>query len=133
MAERELKRLREVLAQVTGASRAKTREIERAMGVGSGYLAKLLDGTLEIKVRHLVKLAQFLEISPVELMELGFPEEHRNARFRVADWTGPRETSSVEARSFPKTTEDLKQMMRELLREERTASPKAAPKTNPGK
>ena len=88
------------------------------MGLGSGNLARLLDGSMEIRVRHLVGLARVLDIPPGDFLELAFPEVTQNASHRLADWIGPRQPPrKPKATSQPKL-EELKTLIREAVREE---------------
>lgn len=93
------------------------------MGLGSGNLARLLDGSLEIRVRHLVGLARILDIPPGDFLELAFPEMTQNAGHRLTDWIGPRQPSykpktQAQAASQPKLDENLKTLIQEAVREE---------------
>jgi len=127
MVDRDFQPFLKLLEQVVNASRAKTRDLERAMGLASGYLGKVLDGTIEIKVRHLVGLAKFLEVPPAEFLELGFPKLSGNTRFHLADWLGPRQAAAHAAKDRAESTEDLQELVRRLVREElaRGAAPAA--------
>ncbi len=101
------------------------------MGLGNGNLARLLDGSMEIRVRHLVGLARILDIPPGDFLDLGFQEMTQHAGHRLADWIGPRQPphkSKGQDTLQPKPDEDLKALIREAVREaiertERRSSP----------
>ena len=113
MADRKLQTLREVLRDAVQASRRTNRELERILGLGSGNLARLLDGSLDLRVRHLVALAELLDVSPADFLELGFPKARRADQARLSDWIGgPRPANSV-----PATREELSGMIREIVEE----------------
>lgn len=121
MSNREMKELRRVLAEAVKATRLTRRELERALGLGSGNLSRWEDGTLEIRLRHLLGLAAVLNVPPADFLELGFPELHRNARYRLADWLGPNEPprKRKSGKDLPTTAEELKELIREVMREEK--------------
>src|SRR5215210_6310204 len=64
MVDQDLKELRRLLRDAVESSRMYVRDIEAAMGVGHGNLERLLNGTLELRVRHLVAFARLLKIPP---------------------------------------------------------------------
>lgn len=113
MADRKLQTLRQVLREAVQASRKTNRELERILRLGSGNLARLLDGSLDLRVRHLVALAELLDVAPADFLELGFPEARRANQARLSDWIGaPR-----PADSLPATREELSGMIREIVEE----------------
>ena len=113
MADRRLQTLRQVLRDAVQASRRTNRELERILGLGSGNLARLLDGSLDLRVRHLVALAELLDVPPADFLELGFPKARRTDQARLSDWIGaPRPASSL-----PATREELSGMIREIVEE----------------
>jgi transcriptional regulator with XRE-family HTH domain len=97
MADKDLQQLRQVIDQAVQASRMLVRDVEKAMGLGHGYLNRLLDGKVEIKVRHIVGLAAVLKVPPGDFLELGFPEASRTAEHRLADWISPPGSASRTA------------------------------------
>jgi DNA-binding Xre family transcriptional regulator len=88
MAEKDLKQLRQVLREAVRASRMPAREMERALGIGHGNLYRLLDGQLDLRVRHLLELADLLGIPPNDFLEFGCPDAVSRAKRRLSDWVG---------------------------------------------
>ena len=88
MADRKLQTLRQVIRDAVQASRKPARELERILGLGSGNLARLLDGSLDLRVRHLVALAELLDVPPADFLELGFPKARRANQPGLSDWIG---------------------------------------------
>jgi hypothetical protein len=117
----DLRQLRSVLRQAVAASRLGARAIERAMGLGNGNLERLLDGTLDLRVRHLVGFARALQVPVKDFLELGCPEPPGGARFRLRDWVefGP------PAQDKDGSDDDLAALIRAAVREElaRIAAP----------
>jgi hypothetical protein len=123
----DLRQLRSLLRQVIAASRLGKREIETAMGIGHGQLERVLDGTLELRVRHVLGLAHVLGVPPKDFLEIACPEPPGGAKFRLRDWIGPRELAPASApdKSDPP---DLAAVVREAVREELARN--AAPQEN---
>lgn len=122
MSSRELQRLRQILGEAVRSSRMYARDLEQAMGLGNGNLARLLDGSMEIRVRHLLGFARILDIPPGDFLDLGFPEMTQNASHRLADWIGPRQPphkakAQAQETPGPKPDDDLKTLIREAVRE----------------
>jgi hypothetical protein len=60
MYEEEPARPLELLAELVARSGHTQREVERALGVGHGWLRLLFAGKSELKVRHILDLAELL-------------------------------------------------------------------------
>ena len=134
MADQDLKELRRLLREAVESSRMYVRDIEAAMGVGHGNLERLLNGTLELRVRHLIAFARLLKIPPSELLELGCPEATRTAQRRLVDWLGPERSQGLAGASrLPATPEELAEMIRTVVREELSASEPSAGVRKPGR
>lgn len=124
MIQDDLAQLRQLLARAVQASGRQRRELERQIGVGSGGLARLLSGDLDLTVLHLTNLARLLRIPPGDLLAQGCPETTAAARHRLADWIGPAPTAEPApqaAASAPPSPEELAAMIRAAVREELAA------------
>jgi hypothetical protein len=113
----DTKPLRAVLRQAIAASRMGKREIEVALGVGHGKLDRILDGTLELRVRHVLALARVLEVSPKDFLDLAYPEPPGGARYSLRDWLGPRQ-AGPQSTSNKTEAANLREVVREVVREE---------------
>jgi transcriptional regulator with XRE-family HTH domain len=65
--EAEALRLVKVLASLAEEKRASVRSLERKMGVGESVFSKVLRGKVTLQVRHVLMLADALEIGWTEL------------------------------------------------------------------
>ena len=72
--DREILRLAEVMAQAIQAAGTTRQLLERQLGLSSGYLSKILRGGVELRVRHLLVLADALGVTPADLLRLAWPE-----------------------------------------------------------
>lgn len=113
----DTKPLRAVLRKAVTASRMGRREIESAMGIGHGKLDRLLDGTMEVRVRHVLALARLMEVSPKEFLEIAYPAPPGGPRFSLRDWFGPRD-AGPQAAPNKSSAMELREAIREILREE---------------
>jgi transcriptional regulator with XRE-family HTH domain len=125
MAKYDVEQLCRVLRQVVQATRYRNRQIEDAIGLGHGTLSRLLSGDLELRVHHLLRLAEFLDVPPGDFFELAYTEESGRTRNRLADWTAPLRRRQTE--EPPAGREDLRELIRETLREEIAALRRGEP------
>lgn len=127
MVDQDLKELRQLLREAVDASRMYTRDIEAAIGVGHGNLERLLNGILELRVRHLLAFARLLSIPPAELLELGCRAATQTAQRRLGDWLGPERRQRLGGGSrLPATPEELSELIRRVVREELDARDQSA-------
>lgn len=118
MADKDLQQLRQVLRQAVQASRMPIREMERQLGIGNGALYRMLDGELDLRVRHLLALANLLEVPPSDFLALGCPEAESRARRRLADWIGHSSGRASEPTAATLSITELKELIRSTVREE---------------
>jgi len=122
MVDQDLKELRRLLRDAVESSRMYVRDIEAAMGVGHGNLERLLNGTLELRVRHLVAFARLLKIPPAEFLELGCRGATQAAQRRLVDWLGPERSQGLAGASrLPSSPEEFSEFIRRVVREELAA------------
>lgn len=119
MADKDLLQLRQVLQDAVRAIRMPVREIERRLGIGSGNLYRLIDGSLDLRIRHLLALADLLGVPPTDFLEMGCPGTVQRATRRLSDWLG---ASSQKSTSPPTAAtlsiEELTELLRNTVREE---------------
>jgi transcriptional regulator with XRE-family HTH domain len=129
MSSKDLDRIRQVFRQAVEACRLPTRELERALGIGNGNLARLMDGRLDLRIRHLLAFAELLDVPPTDFLELGCPDAQKKATRRLADLLEPGRPRSTPA-SLSVSKEEFGEMVREIIedvlarRESKTSSAK---------
>jgi hypothetical protein len=89
MSHKDLHHVRQVFRKAVEACNLPARELERALGIGSGNLYRLMDGSLDLRIRHLVAFAELLNVPPTDFLELGCPEAQKKATRRLTDWLEP--------------------------------------------
>lgn len=119
MSDQDLLQLRQVLRQAVGTLRMPVREIERRLGIGSGNLYRVIDGSLDLRIRHLLALADLLDVSPTDFLEMGCPDAVQRATRRLSDWLGaPTQESTSPPTAATLSIEELMELMRNTVREE---------------
>ena len=73
MSKKDLNTVRQVFRKAVEACHLPTRELERALGIGNGNLSRLLDGSLDLRIRHLLAFAELLEVPPHGLPRARLP------------------------------------------------------------
>lgn len=116
MRESSEKTLRQVLREAVAASGWTKRALETRLVLGSGNLDKLLDGRLEIKVRHLRAFAELLDVPLADFVTLGYPEQAAAAKRRLTDWIAPEHRGREELAAVVRAAVE-----EELARRERAA------------
>ena len=120
MVEEDLRSLRQVLARAVEVSGLQRRDVERVLKLRNGTLGKLLDGSLDLRIEHLIALGSLLKVPPGDFLRLGCPQTHAAATYRLADWLGPT-GGATPAAPQPPTPEGLAEMIRAAVREELAA------------
>jgi Cro/C1-type helix-turn-helix DNA-binding protein len=118
MSEKDLKQLRQVLREAVQACHIPVREMERRLGIGHGNLYHIFDGTLDLRVRHLLQLAELLGVPPTDLLEFGCPDAIKRAPRRLGDWLGQRPGQATPPAAASLSLEQLKELIRDAVREE---------------
>lgn len=60
------------------------REVERRLKLSRGYLTRLFAGEMDLKVDHVVEIAEAIGIPPEEIFQLAYPQTGREASPQVA-------------------------------------------------
>jgi DNA-binding Xre family transcriptional regulator len=109
----ELSPLRAYLRLALNSLGMAPRNIENELGIGHGTLSRLLDGHMELKLRHLLAFCKLLDIHPRDLIEAGFSKWEAN--HRLNDWMP---VKFRKAASPPTLSDEILQAIRAAVREE---------------
>jgi hypothetical protein len=71
--DEEVRRLAEVLATVLRVGNRTRQSVEEQLGMSSGYLSKILSGTVELRVRHILAILEAAGMEPGSFFELAYP------------------------------------------------------------
>jgi hypothetical protein len=72
--DQEIQRIAEVLATVVRISGRTRQSLEDRMRLSSGYLSKILGGTVELRVRHILMIAEAVGLSPGDVFRVAYPQ-----------------------------------------------------------
>jgi transcriptional regulator with XRE-family HTH domain len=67
--------LTEVFKILLRFSKVRHRDIEERLGLSGGYMSRLLSGKIDLKLSHVLSLAEILDIRLHELFAVAFPED----------------------------------------------------------
>jgi len=67
--------LTEVLKVLLRFSKVRHRDIEKKLGLSGGYMSRLLSGKIDLKISHVLSLAEILDIRLHELFAIAYPED----------------------------------------------------------
>lgn len=105
--------VRVLLARALAALPISSRQIEDALQIGHGTLPRLLDGRMDLKLRHLLPLCGVLKIHPADLLQQGLP--NWEATHRLDDWLPPHHRSAARPTAL---SEEVLEAIRSVVREE---------------
>src|SRR3954462_7611482 len=60
----ELSRMTSLLETLIFAKKIRIREVERRLGISNGTLARIFNGKIELKFRHILDLLEILDVQP---------------------------------------------------------------------
>ncbi|HEX3554986.1 MAG TPA: helix-turn-helix transcriptional regulator [Thermoanaerobaculia bacterium] len=121
MIDDDLHSLRVLLREAIASLRLTNREAESAMGIAHGSLEGLLQGRLDLRVRHLLALAEILKVSPADFLALGCPTAQDAAQHDLVEWLSPPVRGRIKGAPTlmsSATSSDLADLVRKTIREE---------------
>jgi len=118
MSDQDLASLRDLLREAVAGSRLTGREAEAVLGIGHGNLERLLNGTLELRIRHVLALARHLKVSPADFFALGCPEAISAAQHDLAEWVTPPHRRQTGQAPLPRTADELAALVRSAVQQE---------------
>ena len=118
MSDSDLRTLRALVRAALPTYHGSGRAIEEALGIGHGNLSHLLDGRLELRVRHLLAIAKMLGVPPHQFLELGCPESYEAARRDLTDFVSMSLPAERKVAMQAAKTAELDNRIRKIVREE---------------
>jgi transcriptional regulator with XRE-family HTH domain len=118
----EVRRLAEVLATVVRVAGRTRQSLEGQIGLSSGYLSKILGGTVDLRARHILSIVEAVGMDPADFFRLAFPRR----RQPNGDGTGARrliedvqaalgQGPAAEPETSPNFDEQVKRSLGRLL------------------
>lgn len=120
--DEEVRRLAEVLATVLRVAGRTRQSLEEQLGLSSGYLSKILGGTVDLRARHILSIAEAVGMDPGDFFRLAFPrrraakEDGRSARRLIEDVQAALgQETAIEPEASPSFDEQVKGSLGRLL------------------
>ena len=66
--------LARVLKLLIRFSKVQNQEIEKKLGFSGGYMSRLLSGRIDIKISHILEIADILHMHPQEIFSIAFSQ-----------------------------------------------------------
>ncbi len=103
--------VRALLARALAALPLSPRQIEDSLQIGHGTLPRLLDGHMDLKLRHLLPLCGVLKIHPADLLRRGLPGWE--AEHQIDDWLPHRDKAARSSGLSDEILEAIRAAVRE--------------------
>jgi len=120
--DEEVRRLTEVLATVVRVAGRTRQSLEGQIGLSSGYLSKILGGTVDLRTRHILSIVEAVGMDPGDFFRLAFPRRRqpgdggKGARRLIEDVQDALGQSSIaEPEAAPVFDEQVKRSLGRLL------------------
>ncbi|HZF12817.1 MAG TPA: hypothetical protein VFE33_28855 [Thermoanaerobaculia bacterium] len=114
--DEEVRRLTEALALVVRVGDQTRQSIERRLGMSSGYLSKILGGTVDLRARHILAISAAAGIDPGDFFAIAVPRTRStNARLLAEFQAALGQRASAEAESDADFDERVKRSLARLL------------------
>src|SRR5215213_9593418 len=113
--ESEIDRVRGLLATLLAATRQPLRSLEKDMGLGSAGLSKILNGTVNLQLSHVLLICDAAGVAPGRFFKAAYPRAGEGPNPTAEEWEAALRAQGV----LPMDTlvsEELKQQVREALR-----------------
>jgi len=120
--DEEVRQLTEVLATVVRVAGRTRQSLEGQIGLSSGYLSKILGGTVDLRARHILSIVEAVGMDPGDFFRLAFPrrqsptESGKTARRLIEDVQAALgQTAVAEPVAAPGFDEQVKLSLGRLL------------------
>lgn len=118
MSDSDLRQLRGLIREALAHARVTHRSLESTLGIGHGNFGRLLDGSLELRVRHVLSIARALGVPPHQFLELGCPEALEEARRDLTEIVGSALPPERRLIALQTGAGSLDERIRAIVREE---------------
>lgn len=122
-AEDDVQRVLSLLKRAIRSSGMSQKEVDRKIGVKPGYLSQVMIGRLDLKVKHLLRALEAIDVDPAGFFNLAFPDD-RQATARGGDLLSllPSSVTASEGRAErgaePVSDSELQRLVARALAEE---------------
>lgn len=88
------------LQRTIRASGASQRQVESALGWGKGYFSQLVKGNVDLKLRHVFRVLEHLDVEPATFFAEAFPPPPSKSRYESPSDPGSQVAEGGELRSL---------------------------------
>ncbi|HKH48462.1 MAG TPA: hypothetical protein VKM72_27685 [Thermoanaerobaculia bacterium] len=113
--EAEIDRIRGLLSTLLAATRQPLRSLEKQMGLGSAGLSKILNGTVNLQLSHILLISDTVGIEPGRFFKAAYPRTGAGPNPTAEEWEAALRAQGQLPLETP-ASEDLKNQVREALR-----------------
>jgi transcriptional regulator with XRE-family HTH domain len=115
--EAEIDRIRGLLSTLLAATHEPLRSLEKKMGLSSAGLSKILNGTVNLQLSHILLIIEAAGIDPGQFFQAAYPRrsESRSKNPAAEEWEATLRAQGNLPTESP-ADEDLKEQVREALR-----------------
>lgn len=113
--EAEINRIRGLLATLLAATRTPLRSLEKEMGLGSAGLSKILNGTVNLQLSHILLITEAAGVEPGRFFKAAYPRAGASPNPTAEEWEATLRAQGLLPLEAP-VSEELKQQVREALR-----------------
>jgi transcriptional regulator with XRE-family HTH domain len=75
--DEEVRRLAQVLSTVVNVVGRTRQSVEQELGLSSGYMSKILGGTVDLRARHILAISEAVGMDPANFFALAYPRQER--------------------------------------------------------
>jgi transcriptional regulator with XRE-family HTH domain len=116
--EPDIDRVRGLLSTLLAVTRKPLRTLEKEMGLGSAGLSKILNGTVNLQLSHILLICEAAGVAPGRFFRAAYPRLGEGPSPAAEEWEASLQAQGVlplEDESRP-PSEELKEQVREALR-----------------
>ncbi len=126
----DVERILQLLHAIIGMRRLRLRDLGGRVGLSAGTLRRILNGTIELKLRHITDLLTVLEIPTKTFFRIAFEsEDSKQAEALLAQAL---QIAQPEPQPVPLNSQEIEEVVLATIRRLGFAPPKASRK-KPGK
>jgi len=114
--EAEIDRIRGLLSTLLAATRQPLRSLEKQMGLGSAGLSKILNGTVNLQLSHILLISEAAGIEPGRFFKAAYPRTGDGPNPTAEEWEAALRAQGQLPLETPAASEELKNQVREVLR-----------------
>jgi transcriptional regulator with XRE-family HTH domain len=114
--EAEIDRIRGLLSTLLAATHEPLRSLEKKMGLSSAGLSKILNGTVNLQLSHILLIIEAAGIDPGQFFQAAYPRRSSKSPNPAAEQWEAALRAQGDLPAETRASEELKEQVREALR-----------------